>query len=279
MDFRRKYGEWAIVAGSAEGLGRSFSLGLARKKINLVMVDHDDESLNVLSSLIERDFRVKTIPVHSDLGEEGSVLRILDVIADLDCRLLVYTAAFSRVKTFLEQSDDELDRYINVNVKAPLKLIHGFALRLVDRRKRGGILLMSSLAGLIGMQLVAPYAATKAFTWNLAEALHHEFRPHEIDITACIAGATATPAYLATNPRYGYIKPSVMAPDRVAASALDKLGKKNLFITGFSNRLNYFLLTRLLPRRIAARLANRTMKRMYSHFLHDGSVSSSHDIP
>jgi len=124
---------------------------------------------------------------------------------------------------------------------------------------------MSSLAGLIGMHMVTSYAATKAFSWNLAEALHHELKPHHIDVMACIAGATATPAYMKTNPTYGLIKPSVMKPSTVAEAALKKLGKKTLFIPGYSNRLNYFILTRLLPRKIAAGIANGTMSKMYSH--------------
>jgi short-subunit dehydrogenase len=113
------------------------------------------------------------------------------------------------------------------------------------------------------MQLVAPYAATKAFAWNLAEALHHELKPKNIDVMACVAGATATSAYLKTNPKHGLIKPQVMKPDTVAEAALKKLGKKTLFIPGYSNRLNYFILTRLLPRKLAASLANKTMGKMY----------------
>jgi hypothetical protein len=122
---------------------------------------------------------------------------------------------------------------------------------------------MSSLAGLIGMQLVSSYAATKAFAWNLAEALHHELKPQQIDVMACIAGATATPAYLKTKPTYGYLKPLVMNPTDVAESTLQKIGKKALFIPGFSNRMNYFILTRLLPRKMAASVANKTMLTMF----------------
>lgn len=123
---------------------------------------------------------------------------------------------------------------------------------------------MSSLAGLIGMQLVTPYAATKAFAWNLAEALHHELKPYKIDVMACIAGATATPAYLKTNPKYGWPKPAVMQPEDVAETALKNLGRKTLFIPGVANRFNYFILTRLLPRKIAASIANKTMGGMYA---------------
>jgi hypothetical protein len=54
-----------------------------------------------------------------------------------------------------------------------------------------------------------------------------------------------------------------MSPQEVAESALEKLGKKTLFITGLNNRFNYFILTRLLPRKMASRIANKTMWNMY----------------
>ena len=73
---------------------------------------------------------------------------------------------------------------------------------------------MASLAGLWGAQLLAPYGATKAFNILLAESLHHELKSKNFDVMACVAGATSTPAYLGTNPRYGRIRPSVMTPER-----------------------------------------------------------------
>jgi short-subunit dehydrogenase len=56
-----------------------------------------------------------------------------------------------------------------------------------------------------------------------------------------------------------------MKPEAVAEAALNKLGRKTLFIPGFSNRMNYFILTRLLPRKLASSLANKTMKKMYAN--------------
>ena len=82
---------------------------------------------------------------------------------------------------------------------------------------------------------------------------------------ACIAGATSTPTYLKTKPAYGVFKPNVMSPENVVKASLSKLGKKKLYIPGFSNRLNYFVLLRLLPRSIASKIVNKTMAKMYAH--------------
>ncbi len=71
-------------------------------------------------------------------------------------------------------------------------------------------------------------------------------------------------AYLGTNPKYGFFKLLVQQPSKVAALELKNPGKCALFIPGFSNRFNYFVLTRILPRKMASYFANKTMKLMYS---------------
>jgi len=265
VDFGKKYGSWAIVAGAAEGLGEGYSVALAKRKINLVMIDNQLSNVEKLAGKLEVSYGIKTIQLHLNLSEKGVVDKIMETTKPLDAGLLVYNAAYSLIKPFIQHTTKELDTFIDVNTRTQIQLVHAFTKRLIDQKKEGGILLMSSLAGLIGMQLVAPYAATKAFAWNLAEALHHELKPHHIVVMACVAGATATPAYLKTSPKYGMFRPLVMQPEDVAEAALNKLGKKTLFIPGFSNRVNYFFLTRLLPRKMAASIANKTMGKMYAH--------------
>jgi len=263
--FKKKYGTWAVIAGAAEGLGEAYSIELASKNINLIMIDNQPEALSNLSKKIENEYGIKTIQLLIDLSDYKSATTIITEIKKVDCRLLVYNAAYSLIKPFVNHTEEELDSFIDINTRTQLKLVHQFTQHLTSKNESGGILLMSSLAGLIGMQLVSTYAATKAFAWNLAESLHYELKPQHIDVLSCVAGATETPAYLKTKPTYGFFKPLVMNARDVANSALKQLGKRALFIPGFSNRVNYFILTRLLPRKMAASLANKTMLQMFAH--------------
>lgn len=264
MKLRERYGNWALVAGAAIGLGESYCHELAKQGINLFMIDNREEQLMSLAKKLSKEYGVQTIPFCTDLFEKDAVAQIMEKTSAIEIRLMIYVAAFSQIKKFGNYSSNDLEHYININISTPLKLVHAFSNRLIEKNQSGGILLMSSLAGLLGMQYIAPYAASKAFTWNLAESLHHELKPYDIDVMACIAGATATEAYLGTNPQYGFIKPQVQQPSEVVKQALKQLGKKTLFIPGFSNRLNYFILTRILPRKMASYLANKTMGKMYS---------------
>lgn len=262
-EFLEKYGDWGVIAGGAEGLGEAFSTAMAQRGMNIVMVDNQKESMVALSARIEQEYDVKVIQSFIDLSDADAADRIMDTIDGLNCRLLIYNAAFSRVKLFLKTSESELEKYFQVNVRTQMLLIRKFSERLVVMQEKGGVLVMSSLGGIWGTRLLVPYGSTKAFTHIMAEALHQELKPFGIDVMACVAGATSTPAYLGTNPKPGWPGPHVQTPGMVAREALRNLGKKAFYISGRQNRLNYFLMTRILGRKMTGRLFNRTMEKMY----------------
>lgn len=274
--FRETYGPWACIAGSAEGLGEAWSTSLAAKGLNIIMVDRLAEANLELASRLENEYHISAETVRLDLAAADTWTVILEHMIRHDARLLIYNAAYSKVKPFLANTNEELGRYVEVNCRTPLALVNGFAGHLRANRLHGGIVLMSSLAGLYGTRLLAPYGATKAFNWLLAEALHHELKQEGIDVLTCIAGATSTPAYLATQPDYGWIRPRVMSPAVVAEKTLGRLGRQARYIPGISNRFMFFIFSRLLPRKVAAGLFNYTTKRMYSHNIKIATETPKH---
>ena len=261
--FLERYGSWGLVAGAGEGLGRAYALALAKRQMHVVLVDRDADSIQALSEELKKAWSIETLPIHLDLSTANAPIALMQQINDLDCRLVVFNAAYGPVKAFMHNTAEELDYYLNLNARFPLQFLRLFVDRLIKEKKSGGAILMSSLAGLYGTQLVTPYGATKAFDYNLAEGLHYELKELEIDILACCAGAMDTPNYRNTQPEYGRLKPKVMAPEPVAESALRQLGKRPLYIPGFSNQLTYFLFTRVFNRKQATKLLNRTMGKMY----------------
>jgi short-subunit dehydrogenase len=257
-----KYGSWGLVAGAAEGLGKAFSESLARRGMHVILVDQNEDKLYATADYLESFYGILTKKLLLDLSDLSNLTRIFESMEGIDCRLIIYNAAYGPVKPFLDHSTEELDYYVDLNSRMPLHLIFQFIQNLPGSVS-GGVILLSSLAGLFGTNLVAPYGATKAFNYNLAEALYHEFKSTQIDILACCAGATDTPNYRRTNPKYGLIRPSVAKPEKVSEKTLERLGKTGLFIPGFGNRITYAILSRLLTRRSAGNLMNRTMREMY----------------
>jgi len=258
-----QYGNWALVAGAAEGIGEGFCVELAAAGFNIILVDQNTRAMHDLAIKTEKTYQVKTLEVNIDLADEDAADRCMYVAASNDCRFLVYVAAFSRVCRFTNLDRDELDGFLSVNTRTLLHLVHGFSNRLISAGKTGGIIIVSSLAGLIGPQYVATYAATKAFGIRLTEALHEELEEHGIEITVCCAGTVSTPTYWKSKPSFEKMKPPVMQAIDVARYAIGQLGKKTICIPGLTNRLQYFFLMNLIPRRLASRLVNNAMKKMY----------------
>ncbi len=263
-ELKHVYGSWCLLAGAAEGLGEAYSLALAERGMNLIMVDHQEDLLHALGDRLESAYGIETRRLHLDLAKDECLTEMMDAVRETSCRLMIYNAAYSRIKKFEDNTLEDIDLYLGVNARMPIRLVHSLVSHYVeDKGQKKGIILMASLAGLWGTRLLAPYGATKAFNILLAEALHNELKSQGFDVMACVAGATSTPAYLGTNPQYGSIRPSIMAPLKVAEGALGALGKKALYIPGFNNRLTYFLLTRILPRRASAGLFSRVTGKMY----------------
>jgi len=261
--FSKRFGDWALVAGAAEGIGAAFCDALARRKINLAMVDTKEQALNETADRIEYSYHIKTKRLFQDLSKKDAWLICLKFIEMLDCRVLIYIPAYSPVKSFLSNSPEELDKYLWLNSFTPIHMVHAFVERSMAAGS-GAIVLMSSLAGLIGPKFVAPYAATKAFNVALAESLFHELHSHSIAITACCAGPTSTPTYWLSLPNDQKTTPKVMESITVAEYALKNLGRKAITIPGWKNRLFYAILIHLLPRKIAGCLVSRAMGKMYA---------------
>lgn len=257
-----QFGEWALVVGAADGIGYGFSSSLASAGVNLILVDKNADLLTKLVEHINQTYRVGVKSLLLDLMETDAIAQLSRVAVENGCRFMVYVPAYSPVKPFLNHTPDELDRYMQINSKIPLHLVYHF-LKSGDNRLPKGIILMSSLAGLIGAKWEAPYSATKGFNVLLAEALYHELKPQGVAVLACCAGMTDTPTFWSANPKVSGGFPGVMTPRAVADHAIKKLGKEPICIPGWKNRLSYFLLTRLFPRKFAGQLVAKSMEQIF----------------
>jgi short-subunit dehydrogenase len=113
-------------------------------------------------------------------------------------------------------------------------LVYHFAKPMLARRA-GGIILMSSGAGLQGAPYYSHYSATKAYDIALAEALWGEFRPYDVDVLACVAGMTLSTAAKG----YQHLDTSTFqTTTELVDEAMSALGKQCTLIAGEFNRVN-----------------------------------------
>jgi uncharacterized protein len=264
IDFRQRYGPWAVVAGGSEGIGAAYAGLLASRGVKLALVARRLKPLQELASALTDRYGVRVRVLSMDLSRPDAAGQIFSATQDLEVGMLVYNAAFSAVGPFLDQTIDEHLREIDTNIRTPLVLTYQFGQRMLERG-RGGIVLMSSLSAFQGSAFISNYSATKAFNMLLAEGLWEEWRARGVDVLVCMAGATRTPNYVASAPRRtGRFSDATLEPEAVAAEALAALGKQPHVIPGRSNRLVSFVLRHLLPRQVAITFMGRILRDMYA---------------
>ena len=259
-DFKSKYGPWALVAGASEGLGAAFAEEIAKRGVNLILIARRLDKLELLANKLHNQYKIEVRYQSLDLAD---FQQVRSYIAQLDIAigLLVYNAAYAPIGYFEDIPQESLGKIIEVNVKTPLLLSKLISTQMIPRKK-GGIVLMSSLAGTQGSPKIATYAATKSFNAVLAEGLWKELKQHGIEVIASVAGAIRTPGY--QNAQKAKDAPGTLDADEVAKTTLNALGKGPLIIPGFTNKVARFFMGRMLPLKMAISLMNKQTKNLSS---------------
>jgi short-subunit dehydrogenase len=250
VTFAERYGPWALVAGASEGIGAAFATALAQRGLNLVLVARRAEPLTALAGRLP----TQALTVPADLSTVEGVDAVTQATAGHEVGLVVCNAAYVAMGPFLDLDPADTGRAVDVNCRAPLLLAHRYLPAMAGRR-RGGFIVMSSLAGMQGVASLTTYAATKAYGAVLAEGLWAEMRPHGVDVLACLAGAVSTPGYDTAMSRPA---PGTVAPEVVAQTALKALGRGPRAVPGALMRFSAPVMSRLLPRRTAITLMGRS---------------------
>jgi hypothetical protein len=219
--FRVRYGLWAIVAGASEGLGAAYARALARRGLDLVLAARRRDLLERLAEELHERHGISVRCIDGDLAAVATTDRLADEASGLDLGLLIYNAAHAPVGDFSDVEAGSLGRVVDVNVRGPLLLARA-VLPGMTARGRGGIVLMSSMAGNQGTARIAAYAASKAFNRVLAEGLWQELAQRGIDVIACCAGDPGCRPGRGADPRCAGEgagrHPGVRQPDRRRAS-------------------------------------------------------------
>ena len=259
VPFARSYGPWAVVAGGSEGLGAAFAAEIARRGVHQVLVARRPEPLERTAARLRDEHGTEVVTVAGDLASPGTLNQVRAAVADRgtgadrEIGLVIANAALAPQGGFLDTAEAELAATVDLNCKASMLLARAFLPDMASRG-HGGMIFVSSLAGLQGVAGLAAYSATKAYLISLGESLWAELRPAGVDVLTVCAGAVATPGYQQAARRPA---PGTTSPEQVAVTALGALGHGFRVVPGTLNRVSAFALQRLAPRRTAITVFGR----------------------
>lgn len=190
VDRSSRRGAW--VTGASVGLGAAFARRLARDGYDLSLVARNRRQLERLAEELESAHGIRARAVPADLTESAELREVEHALArDGHLELLVNNAGFGTNGAFAGLDVEREENEIRLNVVALTRLTRA-ALPGLVRRGHGGVINVSSLAGLQPAPYNATYGATKAFVNSLTEALHEELRGTAVRAMALCPGFTRT---------------------------------------------------------------------------------------
>jgi len=257
--WRLAYGPLAVVTGASDGIGRAMAQALAAPGIDLLLVARRGAVLDALAADLRDRHGVAVETVVADLAHPAGTERVLAALGDRAPGLVIAAAGFGAAGRFADARRDDLLGMIDVNCRAVTDLVRRVAPAMAERR-RGVIMLMSSLVAFQGVPDAAAYAATKAYVQALAEGLRSELRPTGVRVVAVAPGPVNSGFAARAGMRMGLADP----PEAVARGALASLGRRATVRPGpVSKALEASLAP--LPRSIRVWMMGRVMKGMVAN--------------
>jgi short-subunit dehydrogenase len=198
--YRRAFeGRRALVTGAASGIGKATSLELARRGARLVLVDIDTEGLAVAAREV-RALGREASEHAADMGKPGEVDALAaHVLCDGPVDVLVNNAGVAVVAPFMRTTEVDWQWVFSVNLWGPLRLTRAL-LRPMIARGEGQVVMVASLAGLIGAPGLVAYSTTKFALVGLTEALRLEVADAGVAVTLVCPGFVRT--HFAKSSRY-----------------------------------------------------------------------------
>jgi NAD(P)-dependent dehydrogenase (short-subunit alcohol dehydrogenase family) len=186
-------GKTALVTGGGRGIGRSIAKHLAEAGANVVIASRKLENLQATASELAQ-LPGQVVPIACHVGRleqlEGLVRETEARVGPVD--VLVNNAATNIGQgPALAVTDEMLDKMIEVNLKAALRLVRLTVPKMLERG-RGCVLNIASIAGIQPLPGSLLYNVTKAGLIMMTRSWAREFGPRGVRVNAIAPGIIQT---------------------------------------------------------------------------------------
>lgn len=207
-------GKNVLLTGASGGIGAALAEALTRAGATVVLSGRREAELAELAARLGGRFVV------ADLAERSGVEHLLAEAGDVD--ILVANAALPAAGALAGFSAEQVDRALEVNLRAPVALAHALLPGLVAKGS-GSLVFISSLAGLTASPGMSLYNATKFGLRGFALALHNELLPTGVGVSVVMPGFVRDAGMFAETGLNAPTGFGTCTPEQVAAAVVEAI--------------------------------------------------------
>lgn len=223
-DVKRRYakaGSWAIVTGAGDGIGRAFSIELAKAGLNVAVISRTKSKLDdVAAECAKYGVETRVVPFDFSAATTVQYKKLFTELGGITPAVLVNNVGINYdYPRYIETVADSLDQdLLKVNCE-PTIMLTKFVLPHMKAKRCGAIINLASVSAVVAAPMLSTYSATKAFNLRFSLSLETEVSRHGIDVLA------VTPGFVISNmSKINRESFSVVAARPMARQTLNKLG-------------------------------------------------------
>ena len=238
-------GKVALVTGAGSGIGKGLSLAFANAGADIVLVDINPETLDVIGSEVSKLGR-QALKIIADVTKGEAIDRLISRAIDELGRIDILANVAGGMSpaqrgTALELSEESWDAVVTLNLKSVFLLSTAAAKVMINRKTKGCIINIGSIAGLTSYPGASHYGAAKAGVMHLTKSLAADWGRAGIRVNAIAPGIIDTPLFRQAETFFNAKREILIEkiplgrlglPEDIAAVALFLASDASAYVTG-----------------------------------------------
>lgn len=238
----KAFGQWAVVTGATDGIGKAMAFELAKKGCNVLLISRTKSKLDDCKAELEAKYPKVTcevLAIDYSKYDASAEARIVAAISNKEVGVLVNNVGISypNTKYFHELDPVNVEQLMTLNVNSTTNMTRLVLPGMVSR-KRGTVVSIGSAAGVSTSPLLSQYGAAKSYIAMFSRAMNEEYKTFNISFQCQV------PMFVTTKlAKLRKTSLFVASPQAYAKAAVAAIGYESVVSPYWSHALQIWFLT------------------------------------